>query len=264
VVNVAGLTPDKHRWIGLKRSAPYFPSRETTQTAHFLPTTSISPIGGQGHSSSVTQHCDTLSVRSGGLRALHILKWSRLPCPNLPTRGRAVPRRAIAAVAAPVAAAAVAVPATADGREAHALRLGGERGPIADGGSDLLREPPPPAGWRATSAGTTPAVSASVRTQPMLEERGFASPDHTPQLLTNELMGPSRVRITMGCLDDASCPARLQTLELRDWALPDPASLDDAGFRAVRDQIQARVEGPRRELALRDLRKSNVIRSAPQ
>ena len=45
----------------------------------------------------------------------------------------------------------------------------------------------------------------------------------------------------MGCRDDASCPTRLKTLELRDWALPDPTRLDDAGFRAVRSAIADRV-----------------------
>lgn len=112
----------------------------------------------------------------------------------------------------------------------------------------------PPRGWHANSAGTRPGPAADPRTRPMLEERGFSLPDHPPQLLTAEMMDRARVRVTMGCLDDASCPAHLKSLELRDWGLPDPAGLDDAGFRAVRDQIRLRVEGLRRELALSDRR----------
>lgn len=112
----------------------------------------------------------------------------------------------------------------------------------------------PPSGWRATSAGTRPAAAAHSRTKTMLEERGWALPPHPPQTLTTELMDQARVRVTMGCLDDASCPAHLKSLELRDWALPDPAPLDDAGFRAVRDQIVTRVEGLRREITLSDRR----------
>jgi arsenate reductase len=122
----------------------------------------------------------------------------------------------------------------------------------------------PPLGWRATSAGTNPAGVANPRTKYMLEQLGFMLPDHPPQLLSNELMDEARVRITMGCLDDASCPAHLKTLELRDWNLPDPAKLDDAGFRAVRDQIRTRVEGLRRELALSDRREADRARSARQ
>ncbi len=67
VVSVAGLTPERQFWIGPKRSVPYFPKSETTQTAHFLPTTSIRPIGGHGHSSSPGRDCDTMSVRSAAL-----------------------------------------------------------------------------------------------------------------------------------------------------------------------------------------------------
>ncbi|MGA7862048.1 MAG: low molecular weight phosphatase family protein [Thermoplasmata archaeon] len=122
----------------------------------------------------------------------------------------------------------------------------------------------PPPGWRATSAGTSPAAVANPRTKAMLEERGFLFPAHPPQLLSNQMMDQARVRITMGCLDDASCPARLKSLELRDWALPDPAKLDDAGFRAVRDQIRARIEGLRRELALSDRREADRARSIRQ
>ena len=118
----------------------------------------------------------------------------------------------------------------------------------------------PPPGWRATSAGTQPAASANPRTKAMLEERGFELPAHPPQTLSTDLMDQARVRITMGCLDDASCPAHLKTLELRDWALPDPAKLDDAGFRAVRDQIRARIEGLQRELVLSDRRKAELFR----
>lgn len=62
-MRVAGLTPERQRWIGPNRTVPYFPRSETTQTAHFLPTMSMSPIGGHGHSRSPSQHCDTLSVR---------------------------------------------------------------------------------------------------------------------------------------------------------------------------------------------------------
>ncbi len=110
----------------------------------------------------------------------------------------------------------------------------------------------PPPGWIAVSAGTRPAPAANPRTGPMLREVGLPLPAHGPVLLTREMMDEARVRVTMGCLDDASCPAHLKGLELRDWSLPDPARLDDAGFRGVRDQIRARVKGLRAELALAD------------
>ncbi|MCI4339539.1 MAG: low molecular weight phosphatase family protein [Thermoplasmata archaeon] len=115
-----------------------------------------------------------------------------------------------------------------------------------------------PAGWVAISAGTSPAVSPNPRTGPMLQELGLSLPSHPPQELTPELMDTARVRVTMGCLDDTNCPARLKTLELRDWQLEDPARLDDIGFRRVRDRLAGLVRGLRTELVLQDRRSRDV------
>jgi arsenate reductase (thioredoxin) len=120
----------------------------------------------------------------------------------------------------------------------------------------------PPIGWEAISAGTNPANTANPRTGPMLKEVGLLLPEHPPRLLSKELMEAARVRITMGCLDDASCPAHLKNLELRDWALPDPAKLDDDGFREVRDRLRALVRGLRSELVLRDRQAADLVHSA--
>jgi protein-tyrosine-phosphatase len=98
----------------------------------------------------------------------------------------------------------------------------------------------------------------------MLRELGLELPPHPPQLLTPEMMDGARVRVTMGCLDDASCPARLKTLELRDWALPDPAHFEDDGFRQVRDRIAGNVKGLRTELVLTERRAAALSRSDPR
>lgn len=122
----------------------------------------------------------------------------------------------------------------------------------------------PPEGWVATSAGTNPAPAANPRTGPMLREVGLDLPPHPPQLLTPEMMDGARIRVTMGCLDDASCPARLKSLDLRDWSLPDPAHLDERGFREVRDRIAASVKGLRTELVLSDRRAAARPRDPPR
>ncbi|MCI4357639.1 MAG: low molecular weight phosphatase family protein [Thermoplasmata archaeon] len=135
---------------------------------------------------------------------------------------------------------------------------------IENAGRSLMAEAifnsDPPTGWRATSAGTRPAQAPNPRTGPMLKELGLALPDHSPRLLTTEMMDQAGVRITMGCMDDTACPAHLRTLELRDWALEDPAKLDDAGFRRVRDQLVQRIRGLRTELALGNRRSADVTR----
>ena len=108
----------------------------------------------------------------------------------------------------------------------------------------------PPPGWVAVSAGTRPAEQPNPRTEAMLREVGLELPDHRPQLLTDAMMSGARTVVTMGCLDSDSCPARLKTIEVRDWALPDPAGLDDVGFRRVRDRLSDRIRGLRLELVV--------------
>ncbi|MGH8112169.1 MAG: arsenate reductase ArsC, partial [Rhodanobacteraceae bacterium] len=46
------------------------------------------------------------------------------------------------------------------------------------------------------------------------------------------------VVVTMGCGD--ACPVVLASRRV-DWALPDPKSLPDDAFRAVRDEIERQV-----------------------
>jgi arsenate reductase (thioredoxin) len=117
----------------------------------------------------------------------------------------------------------------------------------------------PPHGWRAESGGTRPAQQASPRTRKVLNEIGLELPDHPPQMATQEMIQQAKVRITMGCLDDAECPANLKTLKMVDWALPDPSALDDDGVRKVRNEIRERVRGLRTELVLRDRRARALV-----
>ncbi len=119
----------------------------------------------------------------------------------------------------------------------------------------MFRANPPP-GWTAVSAGTQPAAAPNPRTARMLQEIGLELPAHPPQRMTEEMLAAAGAVVAMGCLDRASCPAVRTQVRVRDWSLPDPASLDDAGFRRVRDELRARVEGLRRELALGDRRRA--------
>ena len=117
----------------------------------------------------------------------------------------------------------------------------------------------PAEGWRAVSAGTEPAAAPNPRTDRMLREIGLEMPPHPPQRLTEEMMRDARIVVTLGCLDRASCPARLRAAGARDWELPDPGPLDDPAFREVRRKLQARVEGLRRELTLAGARRSALV-----
>ena len=95
----------------------------------------------------------------------------------------------------------------------------------------------------------------------MLKQIGLEMPLHPPQVLTPQMIEESKIHVTMGCLDDAACPARLRELEYRDWGLPDPAKLDDAGFREVREKLRGLVEGLTREIRLND--RMRAARASP-
>ena len=53
VDRVAGLTIDSVRWMAPNGSAPYRPTSETMQIAHFFPTTFSTPRGGHGQTRAV-------------------------------------------------------------------------------------------------------------------------------------------------------------------------------------------------------------------
>jgi protein-tyrosine-phosphatase len=59
-----------------------------------------------------------------------------------------------------------------------------------------------------------------------------------PKRLTDEKVRAADIVITMGCGD--ACPVYPGKRYI-DWDLPDPADLDLAGVRPIRDQIRTQV-----------------------
>ena len=90
----------------------------------------------------------------------------------------------------------------------------------------------------AFSAGSHPSGRIHPRAVRFMKEKGI---DLTVQH-SKGLEDLPAVRwdyiVTMGCGD--ACPT-LPALHRLDWDLPDPKPLGDAGFRAVRDRIEALV-----------------------
>jgi protein-tyrosine-phosphatase len=93
---------------------------------------------------------------------------------------------------------------------------------------------------RAFSAGSRPSGRINPRAIEFMKEKGI---DLTVQR-SHGLDDLPAVRwdyiVTMGCGD--ACPT-LPALHRLDWDLADPKHLDDAGFRAIRDRIEALVRG---------------------
>ena len=90
----------------------------------------------------------------------------------------------------------------------------------------------------AASAGSKPSGQINPKAMRFMAELGYDLSGHESKSL-DQNGGEFDAVITMGCGD--SCPW-LPARRREDWALPDPKHMDDAGYRAIRDEISARVK----------------------
>jgi protein-tyrosine-phosphatase len=89
----------------------------------------------------------------------------------------------------------------------------------------------------ALSAGSRPSGVVNPKAIQSMAELGYDLSTHASKSL-DEIQGEFDAVVTMGCGD--SCPwvpARIR----EDWALTDPKHLEGDAYRAVRDDIRARV-----------------------
>jgi len=93
-------------------------------------------------------------------------------------------------------------------------------------------------GVDAASAGSKPSGEIHPRTIEVMREKGISLEGHRSKSLDEIPPGEWDYVVTMGCGD--ACPW-VPARHREDWDLPDPKTMDVAGFRAVRDQIEARV-----------------------
>ena len=90
----------------------------------------------------------------------------------------------------------------------------------------------------AMSAGSKPSGVINPKAVRFMAERDYDLAAHGSKSL-DEATGEFDAVVTMGCGDDCPwVPARIR----EDWALPDPKHMDDDGYRAVRDEIERRVQ----------------------
>jgi arsenate reductase len=100
---------------------------------------------------------------------------------------------------------------------------------------------------RVTSAGSQPASELNPAVVQAMAEIGLDLSREFPRPLTGETVAAADIVITMGCGD--ACPVYPGKRYL-DWDLPDPAGLDVAAVRPIRDDIRRRVGALVDELAL--------------
>jgi arsenate reductase (thioredoxin) len=98
----------------------------------------------------------------------------------------------------------------------------------------------------AWSAGSRPSGAINPKATRFMAELGHDLARQRSKSLA-EVEGLSfDAVVTMGCGD--ACPW-VPAARREDWALPDPRHMDDAGYRAVRDEIAQRVQGLLESLA---------------
>jgi arsenate reductase (thioredoxin) len=89
------------------------------------------------------------------------------------------------------------------------------------------------------SAGSDPAEEINPAVVEAMAELGIDLGEEFPKPLTDEVVRAADAVITMGCGD--ACPIYPGKRYL-DWELDDPAGKDLAAVRAIRDEIDARVQ----------------------
>jgi arsenate reductase (thioredoxin) len=90
-------------------------------------------------------------------------------------------------------------------------------------------------GW---SGGSEPGTEINPSAVEAMREVGIDIESEFPKPWTDEIIRAADVVVTMGCGD--ACPI-LPGKRYEDWVLDDPAGMDVAGVRPIRDEIGRRV-----------------------
>lgn len=92
---------------------------------------------------------------------------------------------------------------------------------------------------RALSAGSAPAARVNPVAVAAMAERGISLEGAVPKRLTDLAVREADVVVTMGCGD--ACPF-FPGRTYEDWALADPAGQGLDAVRAIRDDVERRVD----------------------
>ncbi len=98
---------------------------------------------------------------------------------------------------------------------------------------------------RVRSAGSDPAETINPAVVEAMAELGIDLSEEVPKPITDEAVRAADAVITMGCGD--ACPV-YPGKRYVDWDLPDPAGQDLETVRAIRDELDTRVQALLAEL----------------
>jgi protein-tyrosine-phosphatase len=89
------------------------------------------------------------------------------------------------------------------------------------------------------TGGTHPAESVHEEVITVMRERDIDLSDRTPREVATDELESCDVVATMGC---STLELDAENVDVRDWALDDPHGQDLDTVRAIRDDIERRVE----------------------
>ena len=91
------------------------------------------------------------------------------------------------------------------------------------------------------TGGTHPADHVHEEVVDVMQENGVDLSDRTPRNISTEELESCDYFATMGC-STLELDADASHVDIRDWALEDPDGQDLDAVRAIRDDIEARVQ----------------------
>jgi protein-tyrosine-phosphatase len=113
---------------------------------------------------------------------------------------------------------------------------------------ELFNSKAPP-GWRAESAGVSPAASVNRDVRKLLREVGIELTERIPRVVTPALVARASRVVTFGCLD--RCPIGAEG-KGEDWPIPGATGKTFEELRGIRDELSRRVDDLIGRYCLRD------------
>lgn len=98
-----------------------------------------------------------------------------------------------------------------------------------------------PKGWAPLSAGSRPTPEINPLAVQAMNEVGIDISKQRPKELSEELIRSSFLKVSMGCIDQAECPAVFLG-NFQDWGIEDPKDKPIEKVREIRDKIEAKVK----------------------
>jgi arsenate reductase len=96
-----------------------------------------------------------------------------------------------------------------------------------------------PRGWRAESAGVSPATAVNPNVRQLLKEVGIDLRERSPRVVTQDMVARASRVVTFGCLD--RCPIGAE-VKGEDWPLPGATGKTFEELRGIRDELSMKVD----------------------